>query len=241
MILCNRRRLWKWLLSSCWCLSLPAFAAGGKIAGNVTDKQSGEPMPGVNVLVEGTTLGAATNLQGEYVILNVPSGKYTLRASFIGYAVTRVENLRVSLDLTTRHDFALAPEALTGEEVVIVAERPLVQKDLTATQQIKTADEIKALPVETFLGVLTTQAGVNTGADGAIHIRGDARGRSQRVHQRAGEQCLESGAGRVESDQRRLQRRIRQRHERHRESANQRRRLAVSRQFLRLYRRLFLQ
>ncbi len=178
MSFCNKRLRWKWLLCVLWCCSLPAFAAGGKIAGKVTDKQTGEPMPGVNVLVEGTTLGAATNLQGEYVILNVPSGKYTLRASFIGYALTRVENLRVSLDLTTRHDFALAPEAIAGEEVVIVAERPLVQKDLTATQQIKTAEEIKALPVETFLGVLTTQAGVNTGADGAIHIRG---GRSNEI------------------------------------------------------------
>ncbi|MGH7492087.1 MAG: TonB-dependent receptor [bacterium] len=178
MILCNKRLNWNWLLSSLLCLSIPAFASGGKIAGKVSDKQTGEPMPGVNIVVEGTTLGAATNVQGEYVILNVPSGKYTLRASFIGYAATRVENLRVSVDLTTRHDFALAPETITGEEVVIVAERPLVQKDLTATQQIKTAEEIKALPVETFLGVLTTQAGVNTGADGTIHIRG---GRSNEI------------------------------------------------------------
>jgi len=166
------RRIFFFLLSVAISSAASLFAAGGKIAGTVLDKETKQPMPGVNVLVEGTALGAATNLQGEFVILNIPSGKYTLRASFIGYATTHIENLRVSLDLTTRQDFALAPETISGEEVVVVAERPLVQKDLTASQTIKTAEEIKALPVETFLGVLTTQAGVNTGADGAIHIRG---------------------------------------------------------------------
>lgn len=166
------------LLSAVFMSAAPLFAVGGKIAGTVLDKETKQPLPGVNVLVEGTTLGAATNLKGEYVILNVPSGKYVLRASLIGYAAIRVENLRVSVDNTTRQDFAMVSETLEGQEVVVVAERPLVQKDLTATQNIKTAEEIKELPVESFIGVLTTQAGVNTGADGALHIRG---GRSNEI------------------------------------------------------------
>ncbi len=167
-----------WLLLGLFCFSFSAFASGGKIAGRVVDKQTGEPLPGVNIVIEGSTLGAATDLDGNYVILNVPSGKYTLRASFVGYGRVRIENVRVTVDQTTREDFQMSTEALEGEEVVIVAERPLVQKDLTASQQVTTAEEIKALPVETFIGVLTTQAGVNTGADGTLHIRG---GRSNEI------------------------------------------------------------
>ncbi|MCA9731830.1 TonB-dependent receptor [candidate division KSB1 bacterium] len=154
------------------------LANTGKFAGRVVDKESGDPLPGVNVQVEGTSLGSATNTNGEYVILNVPSGKYTLKASFIGYAVMRVENLRISIGSTTRQDFALSTEVISGEEVVIVATRPMVQKDLTSSQKTTTADEIEALPVLTFSGVVETQAGVNRGADGALHIRG---GRSNEV------------------------------------------------------------
>ncbi len=178
MLLLATKRTVLCLLSVMLMSAAPLFAVGGKIAGTVLDKETKQPLPGVNVIVEGTTLGAATNLKGEYVILNVPSGKYTLRASLIGYSTIRVENLRVSVDNTTRQDFGMASETLEGQEVVVIAERPLVQKDLTATQNIKTAEEIKELPVESFIGVLTTQAGVNTGADGAIHIRG---GRSNEI------------------------------------------------------------
>lgn len=179
MMMVDKKHLSRmWLLLGLFCFSFSAFAAGGKIAGRVLDKQTGEPLPGVNIVIEGSTLGAATDIDGNYVILNVPSGKYTLRASFVGYGRVRIENVRVTVDQTTREDFQMSAEAIEGEEVVIVAERPLVQKDLTASQQVHTAEEIKALPVETFIGVLTTQAGVNTGADGTLHIRG---GRSNEI------------------------------------------------------------
>jgi hypothetical protein len=57
----------------------------GKIAGTVTDKQSGEPLVGVNVVIVGTTLGAATDAEGYYAILNVPVGTHSVRISYIGY------------------------------------------------------------------------------------------------------------------------------------------------------------
>ena len=79
----------------------------GKISGKVTDIKSGNPLAGVNVFLEGTPYGAATDQFGEYVILNIPPGNYTLRASYIGYASFRVENIRVSLDRTTNQNFVL--------------------------------------------------------------------------------------------------------------------------------------
>ncbi|WP_243663569.1 carboxypeptidase-like regulatory domain-containing protein [Rhodothermus marinus] len=57
----------------------------GRIAGVVTDAATGDPLPGVNVTIEGTTLGAASDIDGQYYILNVPPGRYTVRASMIGY------------------------------------------------------------------------------------------------------------------------------------------------------------
>ena len=69
------------------------FASGGKIAGQITSMETGEPLPGVNVLVEEVFLGAATDPNGEYVILNVPTGYHTLSASYIGYSKYVVKEL----------------------------------------------------------------------------------------------------------------------------------------------------
>jgi len=154
------------------------FASGGKITGQITSMETSEPLAGVNVLVEEAFIGAATDPNGEYVILNVPTGYHTLSASYIGYSKYVVKELRVSLDQTTKQDIQMSQEVIEGGEVIVVAERPLVRKDLTASQRITTSDEIKDMPVESFLGVLTTQAGVNQGAGGEIHIRG---GRSNEV------------------------------------------------------------
>ena len=74
----------------------------GKIAGQIRDAQTGEPLPGVNVTIMDTHLGAATDLNGEYVILNIPGGIYNLKMSMIGYKEHIMENVRVSIDLTTK-------------------------------------------------------------------------------------------------------------------------------------------
>lgn len=154
------------------------WGSNGKIIGKVIDKKSGEALAGVNVFVVGTSSGAATDINGEYIILNIPAGNYTLQVSYIGYAIQNIRDLRVNIDQTTIQDVVLAIEIIEGEEIDVIAERKMVQKDLTSSQKITTGAEIKELPVESFLGVLTTQAGVNQGADGALHIRG---GRSNEI------------------------------------------------------------
>ena len=154
------------------------FAGNGKITGIIVNKETGEPLPGVNVVVEEIALGAATDVNGYYFIINVPPGDYTLQVSYIGYATQKVQNLRVNIDQTTFQNIAMTAEVLEGEEIIVMADRPMVQKDLTSSQKITTGAEMKEMPVESFLGVLTTQAGVNQGADGALHIRG---GRSNEI------------------------------------------------------------
>jgi hypothetical protein len=68
-------------------LTLPFFVIAGttgKLAGRVVDAENGNPIPGVNVYLQGTTLGGATDLDGNYYIINIPPGTYTLTASMIG-------------------------------------------------------------------------------------------------------------------------------------------------------------
>jgi hypothetical protein len=138
----------------------------GKIAGVVKDKETGEPLPGANVVIVGTTLGAASDLNGEYVIINVPVGAYTVRATFIGYNNVTMSNIRVSADLTTEVNFDLATEAIGVGEVEIVAERPLVNKNSTNSTRIKTAEDIKNLPLRGFRDVIGIEAGSPKSANG---------------------------------------------------------------------------
>ena len=156
-------------------LLLPgALRAGstGKIAGKVVDAETGEGIPGVNIILVGTTLGAATNLDGEYTILNIPPGTYELKASAIGYAPVTVREVRVNIDLTTRINVTMGETVVQlDEEVVITATRPLVRKDLTASTSVVGSDEIEALPVTEVSEVLSLQAGYIDG-----HVRGGRQG-----------------------------------------------------------------
>lgn len=116
---------------------------------------------------------------GNYNILRVPPGVYEVRANFIGYQTVVTKNVEVLTDLTTRIDFQLRAETIElGEELVIVAERPIVRKDLTSAEARVQAEEIKRLPVQEFGDLLNLQAGINRDKDGGIHIRG---GRSTEV------------------------------------------------------------
>lgn len=157
-----------------WLFAAATLFGGttGKITGRVYDKATGDPLPGVNVVVVGTTMGAATDLKGNFIIINVPPGTYSLRASFIGFKNMIVSNVRVSVDLTTEIDFALEETVLElGETVEVVAERPLVQKDLTASTAVVGSEIIAELPVTEVSEVLELQAGYVAG-----HVRGGRSG-----------------------------------------------------------------
>ena len=150
----------------------------GKIAGKVTDAATGDALIGVNVLIDGTTQGTVTDIDGNYVILNVRPGEYTIVFSYVGFQSQRISGIRVSTGQTTRYNVQMQEQVIEGQEIIVQAERPLVQKDLTASKKTVVAEEIDALPVEGFFGVLVTQAGVSQGPGGTIHIRG---GRSNEV------------------------------------------------------------
>ena len=131
----------------------------GKISGRVIEMDTGEPLPGVNVVVEGTTLGSTTDLDGFYFILNVPVGMYTVKASMVGYTVMRVEQVVVTSDLTTRQEFTLAQATLDLGEVVVTAEKPMIEKDVTSSRTIRTSADMMAMPVDNVFEVVNLTAG----------------------------------------------------------------------------------
>lgn len=151
----------------------------GKIAGTVKDAQTGEALIGASVVIQGTSMGAASNVEGYYAILNVAPGKYTLVISAVGYQKQAVTDVSVSIDLTTKIDVSISSTVVdVGEEVVVTAQRPVVKKDLTSSEARVDASTIETLPVQEVSEVLTLQAGITVGKGGEIHIRG---GRSSEV------------------------------------------------------------
>jgi outer membrane receptor protein involved in Fe transport len=159
---------------SCLAMILTVLACGtlaagttGKIAGKVIDAQTKETLIGVNVLVAGTTMGASTNTDGEYFILNVPPGRYELKASGVGYTSTAVSGVNVTVDQTTRIEFQLHSHTVEIGDVTVTATRPIVQRDLTSTVSSVGSDQLSKIPVEDVSSVVNLQAGVVEG-----HFRG---------------------------------------------------------------------
>ena len=145
--------------------------ARGKISGKVVDAGTGEALVGANVVVVGTSMGAATNTVGEFTILNVNAGTYTLRATYISYQTITVSNVRVNAGLTTTQEFQLPAEGVQVATVEIVAERPLINKSATNAVRIVDAEFFDKIPGRGVAGAIAAQPGV-TYQGGTFYIRG---------------------------------------------------------------------
>ena len=152
-------------------ISSLVYAQSGKISGRVVDQESGDALPGANVVIEGTSYGAATNVNGEFVILSVPVGIYSVKASFIGYRNVAFSDLRVNTGLTTKVNFEMPSEALAVSEITIVVERPLVNQNATNAVRIQGYEDIKNLPVRGVLAAIALQPGVVV-QNNNVYIRG---------------------------------------------------------------------
>jgi len=139
----------------------------GKISGTITDKVTGQPLIGVNLIVQGTNLGAATDLEGRFTILEVPPGTYDVQVTYIGYRKVIVNDVRVFIDQTAKLDLALEPETLQLNELVVVAERKNIKRDVSTSVTSISTEEINILPVSNIEGVVGLQAGIQ-----GLNIRG---------------------------------------------------------------------
>jgi hypothetical protein len=146
----------------------PGLGQTGTISGDVVDGETGDPLPGVNIVVEGTQRGATTNADGQYTIINVSPGTYSVRASFVGYTPQVVENVEVNADLRTEVDFELQEEAVGLEEVTVQAEQPVVRPDVSANVANISVESVESAPVTSVGELIGLQAGV----EGGLRIRG---------------------------------------------------------------------
>ncbi len=144
-----RLKLWCILLLLLLFMLHGAVMAGntGKIAGTVADAETGEPLIGANVLVVGTNRGSASDNDGHYYILNIPPGSYSVRVTYMGYEQVTVTGVRVTIDHTTTVDYNLRMTTVEGQEVTIVAEREVIQLDVSSSQMVATAEEVKEVPL----------------------------------------------------------------------------------------------
>jgi outer membrane receptor protein involved in Fe transport len=133
----------------------------GQISGTVRDARTGEPIGLASVQIPDLRRGAVTDPQGNYFILNLPPGKYTVRIALLGYVPQAQEGVEIIPDFVTRIDWSLEPTVLTDvAEVVVTAERPLIQKDVTGTTKFISGDEIARQPLRGYKDAVAQQSGV---------------------------------------------------------------------------------
>ncbi len=138
----------------------------GKIAGKVVDAQTKEPLFGANVMILGTNMGASVKVDGNYFIMNVAPGTYTVVASMVGYSKVEQTQVVVNIDRTTQVDFQLSETSLLGKEQVVVAQRLAVQKDVSQSEVSATSEQINIVPlVQDLTQYMSYQSGVQITGD----------------------------------------------------------------------------
>ncbi|MEA3286057.1 MAG: TonB-dependent receptor [Candidatus Marinimicrobia bacterium] len=160
-------------------ITLSAFAIAGttgKIMGRITDQETGEAIIGADVYLPDIGQGSMTDLKGDYFIIGVRPGTYTLVCSYIGYQKTSITDVFVNVDLTTNINIEIIPETLEGEEVIVVSKRVVVEKSRTNTTAYVSAEKIASMPVQEVSDLIQLQAGVVQDAGGGFHIRGGRGG-----------------------------------------------------------------
>lgn len=143
----------------------------GKIQGVLRDENTKEPIPYADVIVLNTEIGAATDENGHFFILNVPSGEYTVEVSCIGFQSKQIEEVVVEIDKTTRLNVSLKETTIAIKPVVVITEKPFLKKEGVSTTYIVRKEEISYMPIDYSVGVIAFQPSV-THFDTSIHVRG---------------------------------------------------------------------
>jgi hypothetical protein len=171
----------KIILATALLMAPMAFSQStGQITGKVTDAAKGEALIGANAVIDGTQLGAAVDVDGNYLIKNVPTGAYSVRFSFVGYAAKVVNNIVIEAGKTAKIDVILKEEVIQGEEVVVEATAILHSENAVLQQQRKAAtigdaiaaEQIKRAPDATTGEALRRVTGVSIVDNKFVYIRG---------------------------------------------------------------------
>ena len=157
-----------------------AFAQGtGTIAGRVLESDGVTSVIGATVRVEGTNLGAQTNIDGDYRIIGVPIGEYSVSASFVGLQPQTQTAVTINAGYTRQLNFTLSNEAQSIGEATVVYVNPLITNDAIGAPRVVTGEDLENLPIRGVAATVALQGGiVNTEGSSALNIRG---GRAEEV------------------------------------------------------------
>ena len=131
----------------------------GTIRGQVSDVE-GAPLPGAQIYIKSLEVGAVADVNGNYIILNVPVGTYSVSVMMMGYQKQTVSDVIVQMDRSMWLNFKLPVESQIGDEVNVVAERPLVDKASTTKKVTVDSEAITSLPMRDLNELYTLQSGV---------------------------------------------------------------------------------
>ncbi|HAP35043.1 MAG TPA: hypothetical protein DCQ28_03550, partial [Bacteroidetes bacterium] len=151
---------------------LTMLAQTSKLVGVVTDGTTKEPLIGVNIFIVGTNIGTVTDVNGRYSILNISPGRYNVKASMLGYATVLQQSVDIFIDRTTNADFQLRDATIELNQVVVVASKPQVIRDRTATATTIESSQINSAPIEGLRGAMDLYAGFQKSASGEYSVRG---------------------------------------------------------------------
>ena len=143
----------------------------GKITGRVIDKQTKEGIPGVNVIVPELGIGAATDLDGYYFILNVPVGEYSVQAQIISYQTQTKSGVSVSADINTTVNFDLSLGAVEYDTVIVEAKESKIQTNVTQKERTMNQELLDEAVSSNIMAAVANNAGV-VGSGNNLHVRG---------------------------------------------------------------------
>lgn len=170
------RRLFFAVVCSFVALTASAQAGSGSLKGTVTDKNSGEPLPFVNVVVENAgaqVAGGTTDFDGKFYIKPIDPGKYDVLISFVGYNSQKQAGVVISGNKITFLDVKLEAGIQLEEFEVVEYTVPLIDKDGGASGGTVTREDIAKMPGRSAASIATTVAGVSdAGTGGGLSIRG---------------------------------------------------------------------
>lgn len=136
----------------------PAFSQTGDITGVVTEAETGEPLPGVNILLTDTNQGTAANPDGQYTLEEVPVGTYTLRATFVGFRAFTTE-VTVEAGETVEQNIQMRTGAVGLDEVVVTGYgQQQTTGELTGSISTVSSDDIQNVPAQNAGSLLQGRA-----------------------------------------------------------------------------------
>ena len=154
-------------------LSISLFAQNrSRISGTVLDAETGQPLYGANVLIPELEMGAATNEDGQYIIINIPVGTYKVQARMMGYETLILTDVMVSANRMAKADFELNTTVIEGQTVEVTAKRHILHKEVSSTQMVVNDNQIQdASGIREINAFLTKLPGVSE-ENGFLTIRG---------------------------------------------------------------------